>query len=165
MLTHRGLIAVHSVGSGKTLSAVTAINCVLGKYPNLKVVIITPLSLKQNFKDEMEKFGLNLDDINVASKVRIFSYEGFAVYFSKHPNECKNTFLIVDEAHNVRSEVKLSTENKIAKGSRAYYIMKCAASAFKVLLLTATPIVNRPFDIRNLIMMDHRLPIERKAEA
>uniref|UniRef100_A0A6C0HEJ2 Helicase ATP-binding domain-containing protein n=1 Tax=viral metagenome TaxID=1070528 RepID=A0A6C0HEJ2_9ZZZZ len=153
MLTHRGLIAVHSVGSGKTLSAVTAINCVLGKYPNLKVVIITPLSLKQNFKDEMEKFGLNLDDINVASKVRIFSYEGFAVYFSKHPNECKNTFLIVDEAHNVRSEVKLSTENKIAKGSRAYYIMKCAASAFKVLLLTATPIVNRPFDIRNLIMM------------
>ena len=153
MLTHRGLIAVHSVGSGKTLSAVTAINCVLGKYPNLKVVIITPLSLKQNFKDEMEKFGLDLDDINVASKVRIFSYEGFAIYFAKHPDACKNTFLIVDEAHNVRSEVKLSAENKIAKGSRAYYIMKCAASAFKVLLLSATPVVNRPFDIRNLLMM------------
>ena len=153
MLTHRGLIAIHSVGSGKTLSAVTAINCVLSKYPNLKVTIITPLSLKGNFKDEMQKFGLDLNDLSIASKIRIFSYEGFVNYFIKHPSECKNTFLIVDEAHNLRSEVKLSKLNKIEKGSRAYYIMKCAASAFKVLLLTATPIVNRPFDLRNLSMI------------
>jgi hypothetical protein len=153
MLTHRGLIAVHSVGSGKTLSAVSSINCVLAKYPNLKVTIITPLSLKNNFKDEMIKFGLDLNDLTIASKIRIFSYEGFVNYFIKHPKECKNTFLIVDEAHNLRSEIKLSKLNKIEKGSRAYYIMKCAASAFKVLLLTATPIVNRPFDLRNLLMI------------
>lgn len=153
MLTHRSLLAVHSVGSGKTLSAVTAINCILAKYPNIKVTIITPLSLKQNFKDEMKKFGINMDEIGVAARIKIFSYEGFTNYYKKHKDYCKNNFLIVDEAHNLRSEVKMSKLNKISKGGRAYYILKCAASAFKVLLLTATPMINRPFDLRNLLMM------------
>lgn len=153
MLTHRSLLAVHSVGSGKTLSAVTAINCILAKYPNIKVTIITPLSLKQNFKDEMKKFGIDIDEIAVAARIKIFSYEGFTNYYKSHKDYCKNNFLIVDEAHNLRSEVKMSKLNKISKGGRAYYILKCAASAFKVLLLTATPMINRPFDLRNLLMM------------
>jgi superfamily II DNA or RNA helicase len=161
MLTHRGLLAVHSVGSGKTLSAVTAINCVLGKYPNLKVIIITPLSLKRNFEDEMLKFGINIKDINYAARIRIFSYEGFINYIKKHPDCCRNTFLIVDEAHNIKTEVKLSKDNEITKGGRAYYIMKCAANAFKVLLLTATPIVNRPDDLRNLLMMVNGIEPEK----
>ena len=162
MVSNRSLLVVHAVGSGKTLSAVASINCVMGQYPNIKVIIITPLSLKENFKTEMKKFGIDLDEVKYSSRIKLFSYDTFVNYYKSHQDTCENTFLIVDEAHNLRSEIVIKqqtnkqtgdNEPTIKKGMHAFYIMQCAASALKVLLLSATPLVNRPSDLINLSYM------------
>ena len=75
MLTHRALLAVHSTGSGKTLTAVSSIHCVLVKYPHIKVVVITPLSLVDNFKENVIKFGIDLEESVFKNRVEIKSYE------------------------------------------------------------------------------------------
>ncbi len=154
MLRHRSLLAIHATGTGKTLSAVAAINCIMAKYPNIRVIIITPLSLVENMQKEIKRFGINLDnDENIYTRIEIYSYDEY-INLQKRKNEidCRNTFLIIDEAHNLRTET-LMKETALEKGSKSYMIMKCAASAFKVLLLTATPLINNIFDLRNIIMM------------
>ena len=154
MLTHRALLAIHATGTGKTLTAVSTINCMLAKYPNIRIVIITPLSLVDNMKKEMKKFGLNLKkDPELYTRVEIYSYDEYVnLQRRKREVECKNTLLIIDEAHNLRTDTMVK-ESKLERGTKSYVIMKCAANAFKVLLLTATPIINNIYDIRNLLMM------------
>jgi len=154
MLTHRALLAVHATGTGKTLTAVSTINCMLAKYPNIRIIIITPLSLVDNMKKEMKKFGLNLKkDPELFTRVEIYSYDEYVnLQRRKKIVECKNTFLIIDEAHNLRTDTMIK-ETKLEKGTKSYVIMKCATDAFKVLLLTATPMLNSVFDLRNLLMM------------
>ena len=153
ILTHRGLLAVHATGSGKTLTAVTAMNCMMAKYPNIKVLVVTPLSLVDNFKENIIQFGLSIDDPEFISRVDIKGYDEY-INSAKRANavDCANTFLIIDEAHNFRTDPNV-LETKIEKGSKTYTMMKCASQAFKVLLLTATPIVNDIYDLRNLMAM------------
>ena len=154
ILTHRSLLAIHATGTGKTLTAVASINCMLAKYPNIRIIIITPLTLVDNMKKEIKRFGLDLlNDPELYTRVEIYSYDEYAnLQKRKKIVECKNTFLIIDEAHNIRTDVNIK-ETKLDKGSKSYIIMKCASESFKVLLLTATPIINNIFDMRNLLMM------------
>jgi hypothetical protein len=163
LLTHRGLIAVHSTGSGKTLTAVASIYCVLTKYPNIKVLIITPLSLVDNFKENILKFGLDLEDPEFKAKVEIKSYEEFINQQKrKKSTDCENTFFIVDEAHNFRTYFTLKYGD-IEKGTGAFTVLKCASQAFKVLLLTATPLVNDEKDLVNLISMIDKIdPVDMR---
>ena len=153
LLNHRSLLAVHSTGSGKTLTAVAAMHCVLTKFPNIKVVVVTPLSLVDNFKENILRFGIDIDDPLFTNKVEIRSYDEYINQQKRKKEvECNNTFLIIDEAHNFRTSVTIQKEG-IKKGSGAFIMMKCASQAFKVLLLTATPLVNSRIDLYNLYRM------------
>uniref|UniRef100_A0A6C0DKE7 Helicase ATP-binding domain-containing protein n=1 Tax=viral metagenome TaxID=1070528 RepID=A0A6C0DKE7_9ZZZZ len=159
MLRYRSLLAIHATGTGKTLSAVAAINCIMAKYPNIRVIIITPLSLVENMSKEIKRFGIDIEgNKDIYTRIEIYSYDEY-INLQKRKNEidCRNTFLIIDEAHNLRTETSLkkgpNDMDELETGSKSYIIMKCAASAFKVLLLTATPIINNIFDLRNILMM------------
>lgn len=143
IMTHRGLLAIHAVGSGKTLSAVTASQCFLKNYPNKKVIVITPTSLQDNFIKEMKQYDPNIN----LSKYSLYTTDGFARAKEKGEIKCDDVMLIIDEAHNLRSEIKNN------KGKKAEYIIQCAKEASKVLLLSATPIINRRYDLANLISM------------
>jgi len=143
IMTHRGLLAIHAVGSGKTLSAVTASQCFLKKYPNKRVVIVTPKSLQENFTKEMLQYNPNIDK----SKYFFYTIDGFMIAKQNGEIDCDDIMLIIDEAHNLRSEIK----NK--NGKKALYLVDCAKEAFKVLLLSATPIINKPYDLVNLVSM------------
>ena len=72
---NRGIILNHSVGSGKTLLAVTASQCFLDKYSNSKVIVIAPKSLISNFKKEILAYGSKIDP----SKYVFYSFEKFKV--------------------------------------------------------------------------------------
>jgi hypothetical protein len=50
MLNHRGLVAWHSVGSGKTLIAATSALCVLRASAAARVLFVSPKSLLSNFR-------------------------------------------------------------------------------------------------------------------
>ena len=143
----RGLLLIHDVGTGKTLTAIAAAQCFLAKNPNSKVTIITPSSLQENFRGAMEAvYGVSHQDIK--DKYRFFTFTTYEMELKKlaqdkKAEDCKNQLLIIDEAHNIRNP----------KGVKANAIYQCAKASKKVLLLTATPFINNVFDILILMAM------------
>lgn len=152
---HRGLIAVHSLGSGKTMTAVLASQCFLDTHPHGKVLVISPTSLIANFKKEMNQFG----PLRHADRYEFFSFQGFFYKYKDHPRQCRDHFLIIDEAHNLRTPYHKSKTGK-ESGKTTKTIMKCAEKADQVLLLTATPLINKKEDIVPLLNMVRDNPTE-----
>jgi superfamily II DNA or RNA helicase len=135
--THDELLVVHGTGCGKTLSAVTASQCYLDKNPRKRVVFIGPASLLTNFQKELKAYG--------GKKKNKYSYYSFQAFMHAHKKgrkiSCKNTFLIIDEVHNLRN----------IKTKMYQAVIECAKEADKRMLLTATPYVNNIYDFAALI--------------
>jgi superfamily II DNA or RNA helicase len=149
LLSHRGLIAAHQTGSGKTIAAIASIEALQKTIPDLQTIVITQLSIKKQFEQEVNKWNL--------SNVSYFSPKAFTLAMAdpdleKRPN-LSNCFLILDEAHNMRTHVHINQKDQVTNGQQAYFIMKAASLAKKVLCLTATPIINDLFDVYNLVAM------------
>lgn len=153
---HRGVIAVHSVGSGKTLTAVVASQCYLDQHPDHKVLVITPASLIANFQKELDAFGPNLLHRN---RYAIQSFEKFLMDASKgvhHSEDCRHTMVIIDEGHNLRTlpkQVKKKSGATEEKGKKTKAVLSCTDFADRVLILTATPLVNSILDLVPLVNM------------
>ena len=147
MLTHRGLVAVHDTGSGKTIAAISSAAALQEQIKDLHTIVITQVSIMKQFQEEVAKLSLK----NVA----FYTPKGFAIAMNSTNEKpyLDNTFLIVDEAHNVRTNIKINMKDEVVSGQQAYFIIKAAHLVKKVLLLTATPVINDPFDIYNLVMM------------
>jgi tRNA1(Val) A37 N6-methylase TrmN6 len=161
----RGVVAFHGVGSGKTLTAVVSSYLYLKMYPNNKVIVISPSALLYNFINGMVQFGLDIGDSR-------YSYYTYDKYIRK-PQLAKDSLLIIDEAHNFRTEIIThQNENEetgdleidITSNKRGYKIMEYGSKhAHKVLLLTGTAFVNSLYDIENLLsMVDNRPPVKRE---
>ena len=160
----RGVIAVHSVGTGKTLTAVTASQCFLQDNPNAKVIVVTPVSLVDNFKKEMEGYGVSGTD----PRYVFYSHAKFALDIQNDKfkeKDMRGNMLIIDEIHNFKKTpildklgptklVSLTAAQRkhLIRGvyypTRGYYVRKISSAAKKVLGLTATPIVNTFEDLR-----------------
>jgi hypothetical protein len=145
----KGLLLFHSVGSGKTITSITIIRCILEKNPNQKFFVITPKSLVENFKKELRKVRL----INYfKDKVEIESHVKFINRIEKEgPEFCKDAILIIDEAHNFRTEMKKTRTKEFGKRTRILF--SATQLVKKVFLLTATPLYNYPKDFANLFAM------------
>ena len=148
LINHRSCLAVHDVGTGKTITAIASIQCLKTRYPDLRVIVLTPSSLINNFLMNCKQYGIDERDIEIYSYDQYYS---FCLRSQEKPPRCTNRLVIVDEAHNLRSLVEGTEE--ITKSKRANEIMKCISQAFRVLLLTATPFVNDFSDIINIKMM------------
>ena len=61
----------------------------------------------------------------------------------------KNSLMIVDEGHNLRTLINVAKK----KGKKSMAFILAASEADKVLITTATPLVNYPTDIANLVSM------------
>lgn len=156
---HRGIVAVHTTGSGKTLTAVTASQCFLDQNPGSSVVVLAPKSLLANFQKEMVRYG-GLDPND--PRYHFYSFEKFFLE-KNYASLCFGKMLIVDEAHMVRTEAatqtdisslgSLSAKEEKEFRNRAQKIIECAKIAKRVLVLTATPFVNDPYDLANLVAM------------
>jgi Mimiviridae putative ATP-dependent RNA helicase len=149
ILKYRGLIAVHSMGSGKTMIAATAARCVtqamILKNKRIKVIFISPKSLTENFKKEIRFAYRNVN----FTDYHFMTYDSFLTASNEGEIQCENSFLIIDEGHNLRTIIDLTKP----EGKRAHAIVECAKKAFKVLILTATPVINARRDMINLMAM------------
>lgn len=119
-----GLVVAHGLGSGKTLSAIAASEALGGG-----VDVIVPSALQPNFQKELDKHVADpaSADYSIESIERVARGEGLE----------GADVLIVDEAHRLR--------NPKSKARRQ--IQEAANRFGKRLLLTATPVYNKPFDI------------------
>ena len=145
----RGSIAFWGVGTGKTVLTAVSIKLYLQYFPSSNVIFIAPSALLSNLILTMYNYGLDIRD----KRIQYFSYEKAEKELKKGSFMCKGSLLIIDEAHNLRTKID-EKGSKILSGSRPKAIIdSCAGIASKVILLTATPIVNIPYDIENLLAM------------
>ena len=135
---HRGVIVFHSVGSGKTITSLLSAHCLLTKFPGKQAIVLTGTSLIDNYSKDLKKLKLNTED-----RITVTSYGVFVNKVKAESNYvCKNTILIIDEAHNFGR-----------LGVKSAALIGCAMRAFKVILLSGTPVNNNPMEILNLIAM------------
>ncbi len=148
MQTHRGILIYHTVGSGKTLTAITLSQCFLDENPENKVIVVCPASLVANFQKQMGYY----KNIKHAENYEFFSIQAFVNAKKKGEIDCQNSMLIIDEAHNLKTSYSKNESKKtgkvVEKGVNSKHLILCAEKAKKVVLLSATPIIN---DIKDLI--------------
>jgi SNF2 family DNA or RNA helicase len=154
LANHRGIIAIHDVGTGKTLTAVTAGQCFLNENPANRVIVVTPVSLQKNFMQTLEKYGVSIED---KQRFKFYTIQGFyTAYKNKLVTHEEKSMLILDEAHNIRTNqsefdgLDDPIQNKEV-GVYAKALIALGKHVKRVLLLTATPMVNLPADMINLI--------------
>ena len=141
--THDGLILYHSTGSGKTLTALYAAY----QFP-YDIIIIGTKSARKTFTDNISKAGLN------PARFTFYTFTKVKKTLETTITFFKGSSVIVDEAHNIRSENMYNM-----------YIAAALNLASKVILLTATPVINYLNDLSvlvNIIRKSDVLPTERK---
>ena len=142
LVNTRGVIAVHSVGTGKTLTAIATSQCLLNKGVVENIIVITPTSLQKNFITQSIQYGLTQKQID--TYYTFYTIQGItnAIESNKVTNP-SGSLIVIDEAHNLRT----------VGGSRFDSINRYAKKASKVLLLTATPLINYSSDVINLVSL------------
>lgn len=127
----RGIILYHGLGSGKTISSIA----IAESFKDKQVVVIVPASMRTQWDKELHHFGVKM------SRYDVMSYEGFLKKVTTSANFLASKIVIVDEAHRIRS----------ATGKTATQAVKALQNAYKVILLTGTPMVNGPVDMSPLV--------------
>lgn len=151
LLKHNGLFLADVVGLGKTMIATMIAKRFIeanGRHTN--VLVIYPPALESNWKGTFKQFGIakNAQFITNGSLSKIL--EGSDQYKDKEEFD----LVIVDEAHGFRSDSsgKYDELQKICKSPCANAgLLKCTRK--KVMLLSATPLNNRPDDLLNLLLL------------
>ena len=140
---NRGLLLLFDVGHGKTLSSIAMIRCLLAKYPQKHVIVLTPASLITNYQNELKKVSGDLGD-PILDRIRVESYGKYINYIKNHHLKANNnTILVCDEAQYLIG----------AGSSRFKNIFDFSVDAYKVILLSATPVRNGPEEISNLMSL------------
>jgi SNF2 family DNA or RNA helicase len=132
----KGIIIFHGLGSGKTITSIVILRCLLKNDSTKEAIVLTPTSLIDNYQNELKKFKFEEKE-----KIRVMSYMKFINEYKSNKVTCNNKIIVIDEAHNF----------KATSGSMALEMLTCSSNASKVILLTATPIQNNVTDIVNLL--------------
>ena len=139
---HNRLLVYHKMGTGKTLTAVTVSQCFLDANPTRKVIVITPASLTDNFKKTMMQYHY----IKNPNQYEFYSIQKATNLLKQNKLNCRKNLVIIDEVHNYKAQIKF-TKGKLTSGKNIFEGLKCFLKANKLLLLTGTPIYNRPEDL------------------
>lgn len=130
LLASHGVLAIHGTGTGKTRTAIQAINA-LGD----PAKVVVPAALRENFHKEVAKHTTGpFPDTNV------LSYEKAVSDGKSGPVFSGNETAVFDEAQRGRNG-----------GTGTAELLEQAQKAKNRLLLSATPLYNRPSDLSTLL--------------
>lgn len=148
---YNGFFLADVVGTGKTIvAAMIAKRFVEENGKNTKILVIYPPAVKENWRDTFKDFSLTKYTQFVTNGSLNKVIEGSDNYDG--PEEFD--LVIVDEAHNFRSDTsgRYDDLQRICKTPRVNDGLVEGIQK-KVMLLSATPLNNRPEDFRNLILL------------
>ena len=144
---HNGFFLSDVVGLGKTVVATLIAKkfFYFNDFPShiSTTLIITPPAIRGNWESTIQKFGLkNVDFLNNGSLHKIENPENYDL-------------IIIDEAHKFRNDTAEGyTElQKLCKSKSSRILPDGTKADKKVILVSATPLNNRPHDIRNLVFL------------
>ena len=153
---YKNLLVYHGLGSGKTASTINLYNVLYNSSPAWNVFILLPATLRAGWIKEMETWLQKEDKEYRLGNIKFISYNAPNADKSfmdavKNADTSKKNLYIIEEAHlfigNVYSNISTGS------GKRAQtiydYIMqdKKESEGVRVILLTATPTINRPFEL------------------
>lgn len=148
---YNGFFLADVVGTGKTIvAAMIAKRFVEENGKNTKILVIYPPAVKENWRDTFKDFSLTKYTQFVTNGSLNKIIEGSDNYDG--PEEFD--LVIVDEAHNFRTDTsgRYDDLQRICKAPRINEGL-IEGIQKKVILLSATPLNNRPEDFRNLILL------------
>jgi superfamily II DNA/RNA helicase/HKD family nuclease len=147
IMKHNGFILADVVGLGKTIVA----TIIAKKYfysngfPTYRsrTLIIVPPALKENWTETVDKF--RLDNVKIVTNGSLH----------KVTDHAKFDLIIVDEAHKFRTDTATMYNElqKICKTATRRILPIGTVVQKKIILVSATPLNNRPEDIANLVYL------------
>ncbi len=150
-LGYSGFLLADDMGLGKTLQVLTYIKFYLNNYLKAKILIVSPLTLIENWRKEINKYYPDLNqyivnDINLlqTKDIAIFIINYDSIITSYSFVKIKYDLIISDEIQRIKTYT--------TKTSR---FMKCLNATFKI-GITATPIENNIIEFWNIF--DFLLP-------
>ena len=144
---HRGFFLADVVGLGKTVIATLIAKKFFyhNDFPShiSSTLIIVPPALEENWREYVRKFELK--------EVQILT--SGSLHKIREPE--KYDLIIVDEAHKFRTDTAQSYEalQKLCKTPTKHRLSDGSLAEKRVILISATPLNNRPQDIRNLLLL------------
>jgi superfamily II DNA/RNA helicase len=147
MMKHDGFFLADVVGLGKTVIATLIAKKFFysNGFPShiSHILIITPPAIKKNWLDTFEQFGMNNYSIITNGSTH------------KVKNPEKYDLIIVDEAHKFRNDTAEAYTNLqiLCKTPTKHRLPDGSIANKKVILVSATPLNNRPADIRNQVYL------------
>lgn len=151
LMRHNGLFLADVVGLGKTMIAtMIAKRFIEANGKNTNILVVYPPALEENWKKTFKLFG-------ILKKAQFITNGSLSkVIDGKDQYKDKEEFdlIIVDEAHGFRSDSsgKYDELQKICKSPCANVGLLKGVQK-KVMLLSATPLNNRPADLQNLLLL------------
>lgn len=151
LLQHNGVFLADVVGLGKTMIAtMIAKRFIEANGSNTNILVIYPPALEENWKKTFRLFSID-------SKAQFITNGSLSKILDSRDNyKRKEQFdlIIVDEAHGFRSDSsnKYDELQKICKSS-CENIGLLKSRQKKVMLLSATPLNNRPADLLNQLLL------------
>lgn len=151
LLKHNGFFLADVVGTGKTVvAAQLAKKFIINNGVKTKILIVHPPALEKNWTSTFKEFRIdgNCHFITNGSLDKIVNGEG--KYYDKE----RYDLILVDEAHKFRNHKSQQSENLqiICKSGREN-IGGIEGFDKKVVLISATPLNNKPEDIYYLISL------------
>ena len=151
LMKHNGLFLADVVGLGKTMIAtMIAKRFIESNGKNTNILVVYPPALEENWKKTFKQFGI----IKKAQFVTNGSLSKVLKGLDQYKDKEEFDLIIVDEAHGFRSDSseKYDELQQICKSPCAN-IGLLKSTHKKVMLLSATPLNNRPADLQNLLLL------------
>ena len=163
----RGMLLYHSLGLGKTCSAINIANTLLTVYPKKyqKAIFITPAILRLNFvREYCGKCGGGVVKGDRSSNIRFRDLYEFYAYndptiAERLPVDFKNAVIIIDETHNLINGKRNGSRNRAA----IFDLIANSTDCF-VVALSGTPIYGNSYEFYLLQTLLYRQnPLADKA--
>ena len=151
LMRHNGLFLADVVGLGKTVIAtMIAKRFIEANGRNTNILVVYPPALAENWKNTFKLFGISKKAQYITNGSLSKILEGKEQYKEKEEFD----LIIVDEAHGFRNDGsgKYDELQKICK-SPCMNDGLLKSTRKKVMLLSATPLNNRPDDLLNLLLL------------
>jgi superfamily II DNA/RNA helicase len=151
LLKHNGFFLADVVGTGKTvMAALLAKKFIINNGPKTKILVIYPPTIEKNWKTTFKEFRIDEKCDFIANGSLNKIVDGDINYADKE----RYDLVLVDEAHKFRNHKSQQFENLqvICKSGREN-IGNVEGYEKKVVLISATPLNNKPEDIYYLISL------------
>ena len=162
---YRGLLLKHGLGSGKTRSAI--ITAEQYRLQGVRILVLLPATLKPTWLNELKTWGNNdikrpndyyskspAEKKQIDTTIEKIIAQSYDFISYNAPNtldllkktlggQLKHRFVIADEVHNL---ISMMVNPKGKKGYQLYHTLMDAIDC-KFLFLSATPLLNSPYEL------------------